>query len=75
MGVLVGIQDVQLVPVLIAVLPSGIGAPQSLDVEEVHCTLMDVPHLSGRRPHQGERLYLHDKPGRECHGQHKDRHV
>ena len=27
------------------------GAPLSLDVEEVHCTLMDVLHLSGQRPH------------------------
>ena len=44
------------------------GAPLSLDVEEVHCTLMDVLHLSGRRPHQGERVYLHDKPGRTAQG-------
>ena len=28
------------------------GAPLSLDVEEIHCTLMDVLHLTGQRPHQ-----------------------
>ena len=47
------------------------GAP----FEEVHCSLMDVLHLSGQRPHQGRRVLLSSKPGREYHGQHKDRNV
>ena len=51
------------------------GAPLSLDVEEIHCTLMDDLHLTGQRPHQGDRVRLHDKPGREYHGQHLDRHI
>ena len=40
------------------------GAPLSLDVEEIHCTLMDILHLTGQRPHQGDRVQLHNKPGR-----------
>ena len=33
-------------------------APLSLEVEEVHCTLMDVLHLSGQCPAQGRRVLL-----------------
>ena len=51
------------------------GAPLSLDVEEIHCMLMDVLHLTGQHPHQGDRVQLHNKPGREHHGRHSDRHV
>ena len=51
------------------------GAPLSLDMKEIHCTLMDVLHLTGQRPLQGDRVRLHNKPGCEHHGQHSDRHV
>ena len=44
-------------------------------MEEIHCTLMDVLHLTGQRPHHGDQVQLHNKPGREHHGRHSDRHV
>ena len=51
------------------------GAPLSLDVEEIHCTLMDVFDLMGQRPHQGDHVRLHKEPGRDHHGRHADRNV
>ena len=43
------------------------GAPLSLDVEQVPCTLMDVYEISGQRAHKGDYVRLHTKPGPEYH--------
>ena len=51
------------------------GAPLSLDVEQVPCTLMDVFEICGQRPHKGDFVKLHTKPGPDHHGRHADRHV
>ena len=51
------------------------GAPLSLDVEQVPCTLMDVFEICGQRAHKGDSVRLHTKPGPEYHGRHADRHV
>ena len=51
------------------------GAPLSLDVEQVPCTLMDVYDIAGQRAHKGDSVRLHTKPGPEYHGRHADRHV
>ena len=51
------------------------GAPLSLNVEQVQCTLMDVFDLAGQRAHEGEYVHLHTKPGHEYHGRHSDRNV
>ena len=51
------------------------GAPLSLDVEQVPCTLMDVFDIAGRRAHKGEYVRLHTRPGREHHRRHADRNV
>ena len=41
------------------------GAPLSLNVEQVPCTLMDVYDIAGQRAHEGEYVRLHTRPGRE----------
>ena len=51
------------------------GAPLSLDVEQVPCTLMDVFEICGQRRHKGDYVKLHTKPGPDYHGRHADRHV
>ena len=51
------------------------GAPLSLDVEQVPCTLMDVYDIAGQRAHKGDYVRLHTRPGPERHGRHADRNV
>ena len=51
------------------------GAPLSLDVEQVPCTLMDVFEICGQRRHKGDYVKLHTKPGPDYHGRHADRHI
>ena len=51
------------------------GAPLSLDVEEVRCTLQDVLELAGHLPHRDDSFKLSINPGLERFGQHKDRYV
>ena len=51
------------------------GAPLSLDVEQVQCTLMDIYDLAGQRQHRGDYVRLHTRPGRDYHERHADRCV